>query len=272
VEATRGPRDGVRLARQAAQEGFQRLVVAGGDGTLSEVVTGLVEAGASAHVELGVLPLGTGGDFPRTLGIPRDLDLAIQAIATGAARPLDAGRVEFRDRDGRPASSCFVNVASLGISGRVVEIVNRALKVLPGQLAFLLGTLRALASYRRAHVALRLDGEAMFDGDLVLAAAANGRWFGGGMQVAPDAKPDDGVFDVVVVGGLSRTRLLARLPGLYRGTHVRDAAVQVRRGRVLEADAPGERVWLELDGEPLGTLPARIELLPGALRVVAAST
>lgn len=268
VECTRGPRDAERIAREAVRAGCDRLVVAGGDGTLSEVATGLLGAGLGGYATIGVLPLGTGGDFLRTLGVPRNLDAAIACLREGKPRPLDAGRASFVDAAGRPAVAHFVNVASLGLSAHVVERVNRGRRALGGRLAFFAGALGAILRHRPAPVSLLLDGAPIHDGPLVLATAANGRYFGSGMHVAPDARNDDGLFDVVAVAALGRARLVRRLPRIYRGAHLRDPAVNLHRGRVLEAEPRGAPVPIELDGEPLGFLPARFEALPGALSLV----
>ncbi len=270
VACTRGPRDAERIAREGARSGVERIVIAGGDGTTSEVVTGLLGSGLAGQVELALLPLGTGGDLLRTLGIPRDLDAALARIATGRAVPIDAGRARYRDRTGREAVSYFLNVASLGMSGLVTELVNRVPKWLGGRTSFLFGTLHALARWRNLAVRLRLDGELLYEGPLVLATAANGRYFGGGMHVAPHARPDDGLLDVVVVPDLPKLRLLTALPTLYRGTHLGVPGVLERRGRRLEAEPLGECAATELDGEPLGGLPACYEALPGAVRVLGA--
>jgi len=264
---TRGPRDAERLAREAVRAGVDRVVAAGGDGTTSEVVSGILAAGLGERAELGLLPLGTGGDLARTVGAPRALVAAAERIASAEARPVDAGRVHYRDRRGKPATTFFLNVTSLGVSGLVTEMVEDTPKALGGRLAFLLGTLRALARFRPAPVSLRLDGSPLHEGELVLAAAANGRYFGGGMHIAPPARIDDGLLDVVVVPGLSRLRLLRELPRIYRGTHLEVPEVLHARGRRLEADAEPGTVRLEIDGEPLGFLPAEVELLPGALRL-----
>lgn len=269
VEMTRAPRDAERLAREAVRAGVERLVVAGGDGTLGEVASGLLGAGLAGYAEIGVLPLGTGSDYARSLGLPRDFEAALACIAAGATRRVDAGRARFRTRGGEERVACFANVASFGISGLVDEIVGRTTRIFGNGTAFLVGALAAILRYRSERVALRVDGELVHDAELVLATGANGRWFGAGMQVAPQAVLDDGLLDVVVVGALSRPRLLAKLPKIYAGSHLRDPAVRWTRGRVIEADAPPGRVPLELDGEPLGMLPARLEVLPGALRVVA---
>jgi YegS/Rv2252/BmrU family lipid kinase len=268
VEHTRGPRDAERIAREGVRSGVERVLVAGGDGTLGEVVTGLLAADLGAYAQLGLLPLGTGSDFVRSVGSPRRIEDAVACIASGRARPVDAGRVQYVDEDGKDCVRYFANVASFGISGLVDEIVERTTRRLGGGAAFLIGALRALLRYRSERVEIRVDGEPVFDGPLVLGTGANGRYFGGGMQVAPEARIDDGLLDVVVVPALPWPRLLAKLPMIYRGAHLHDAAVTHHRGRVIEALAEPGLVKLELDGEPIGTLPARCEVLPGALSVI----
>jgi YegS/Rv2252/BmrU family lipid kinase len=272
VERTRGPRDAERIAREAVRSGCDRLIVAGGDGTLSEVATGLLSAGLGGYATIGALPLGTGGDFLRTLGVPRDLGRAIDCLREGKPRPLDAGRASFVGADGRPRSAHFVNVASFGVSARVTELVNRSPHFLGGRVSFLIGALRAIARHRPQPVEVRVDGERVHAGPLVLAAAANGRFFGAGMCIAPEARTDDGLFDVVAVGPLGRAQLLRRLPLIYRGAHLADPSVHAWRGHVVEAAPQGPPVPIELDGEPLGFLPARFEVLPAALVLIGPPT
>ena len=204
----------------------------------------------------------------RSVGSPRRIDDAIACIASGRAHPADAGRVQYVDEDGKDGVRYFANVASFGISAAVVEIVEHTTRRLGGGVAFLIGALRALLRCRGEHVSIRVDGEPVYEGPLVLGTAANGRYFGGGMQVAPGARIDDGLLDVVAVAGLPRTKLLAKLPKIYRGTHLQDPAVTHCRGRVIEAVAEPGLVRLELDGEAIGTLPARCEVLPGALSII----
>jgi YegS/Rv2252/BmrU family lipid kinase len=268
VEWTQGPRDAERLAREAVRAGFDRLLVAGGDGTLSEVATGLLGAGLGAYARIGILPFGTGGDLVRTLGIPRDIERAIACIAEGKVRRVDASRVTLRDDTGRDRVCYGLNITSLGISALVVTLAERSPRFVGGSGAFLLGTLRAILRHRCHPVRVSVDGKVVHDGPLILATAANGRYFGGGMLVAPQAHCDDGRLDVVVVAGLSRQELFAKLYRIYRGTHLKDPAVRAYRGRVIEAFGPPE-VRLEVDGEPLGALPARIEVLDGALSLLA---
>jgi YegS/Rv2252/BmrU family lipid kinase len=270
VEWTARPRDAERIVREAVRAGVRRILVVGGDGTMREVVAGALSAGVRSPAELGLLPFGTGGDLRRTLGVPSDLEGALEVLATGVPRAFDAGRATFSDGDGGRTETYFANVASVGISGLVTKLVNTAPKALGGRISFLVGTLRGLLRYSAPPVRLRLDGEILIEGPLVLAAIANGGWFGGGMRVAPDARADDGVFDVVVIPDFGKLRLLVDLPRIYTGTHLAVEGVLSARGRLLEAEPlpGGDAVWLEIDGEPLGRLPARFELLPGALRLL----
>jgi YegS/Rv2252/BmrU family lipid kinase len=265
VEFTRGARDAERIAREGVRSGVERLVVAGGDGTLNEVASGLLGADLGGYAQLGLLPLGTGGDFVRALGIPRDLDQALRCIADGKLRHVDAGQLDYRDDGGRPSRGWFVNVASVGIAALVEEITDRTSQVFGGTVAFAIGAVKAVLRYRSRPLRVRVDGELRFEGPVVVAAVANGHSFGGGMRVAPGALADDGLLDVVIQPARSKLALLAKLPGLYRGRHLADPEVHASRGSLIELDAEPDTLRLEADGDPRGTLPARIEVLPAAL-------
>jgi diacylglycerol kinase family enzyme len=204
----------------------------------------------------------------RTLEIPRQLDRALERIASGSSRKIDAGRIRYLDRGGGERTSHFLNVTSFGVSGLITELVNRTTKAFGGRVSFLVGTVRGIARYQPEPVRIRVQGELVHDGPLVLGTAANGRFFGGGMHIAPRAEPADGLFDVVVVPGFSKIRLLRELPRIYRGTHLEVPEVSLHRGRCIEAEAEPGRVWVEIDGEPLGTLPARIDVLPAAISLL----
>jgi len=265
VEHTAAARDAERIARAAVGAGVERIVVAGGDGTVSEVVTGVLGAGLGEYVELGLLPLGTGGDLARSLGVPGSIDEAIEALTSRGTRRVDAGRVTFRGRDEKEASSYFLNVASFGVSGLVDELVTRVPQRFGGTVAFALASIRAIVQYRFGEVSIRIDGELVYEGPVAMAAAGNGRYFGGGMRVAPEAQLDDGLLDFVLVRAMSKPRLLWNFPTLYAGTHIEHAVASAYRGRRIEVEGvPGE-IWLDIDGEPLGTLPAVIEVVPDAL-------
>lgn len=269
VALTRARGDAMRLAAEAARSGVVRLIAAGGDGSLNEVVNGVLSAGCGDSVTLGLLPLGTGCDFARALGGPRGFDAALAASADAPPRTIDAGHLRCHGLDGEPAERFFVNEASFGLSARVVEEVERSGKGLGGTAAFLLGTLRGAMRHRCAPIELYVDGRRVFTGPAMLGAAANGQWFGGGMRIAPGARLDDALLDVVWVREIGLGALVRKLPKLYAGRHLGDPVVGSLRGARVEARAEPNTVGVEADGEWIGSLPAQIGIRPAALRMLA---
>ena len=266
IARTRAPRDASRIAREASRAGVKRLIVGGGDGTLGEVVSGLLSAGLGQETEIGVLPLGSGCDFARTVGVPRDLDRAIEALGSGLCRRVDAGRITYRGHGGEEQAHFFLNEASFGLSGAIVDAVNRHPGRLGPRAAFIRGSLGAIARHPQPDVVVRVDGQEVHAGPIALVMAANGRFCGAGMEMAPGAECDDGLFDVVIVGALSRPRLWYNLPSLYSGRHVNHPAVSVHRGTRVEAESVGgDPAFLDVDGEAAGRVPVRVELLPRAI-------
>lgn len=265
VECTRAPRDAERIAREGVRSGIERVIVAGGDGTLSEVVSGLLSAGLGEYTAIGLLPLGTACDFARGFGEPCAIDAAIARLAEGKTRRIDAGRATYSGDGRQTVTRYFANIASLGLSGDVAERVNRNRKRLGGRLSYLIGALRGVARYRSEPVSIHADAERVFEGELALAAVANGAYFGAGMQIAPSARVDDGLFDWVIVPAMSRISLLRKIPLLYSGSHIRDPRVLHGRARVIEARAPAGPVRIDIDGESPGRLPARFEIVPDAI-------
>jgi YegS/Rv2252/BmrU family lipid kinase len=262
---TRGPGDATDLTRAALSAGAERILVAGGDGTLNEVLNGVLAEDREVRPELGILPMGTGRDFARVLKLGTDLEQAIVRLARGTRRRVDAGRVAFMGQDGAQPSRCFLNIASFGLTGEsALWLEERGRAGKRGKLSYATSGLVGLAKYGAPEVTLRADGELMFQGRLTLGAIANGQYFAGGMHVAPSARVDDCMFDVVVVPHMPLLQSLAEFPRLMRGTHVNNQQVLVRRARSVEAHSAG-KVWIEADGEPIGTLPARFELLEGAI-------
>ncbi len=264
---TEGPGDGRRLAAEETKAGRKLVIAMGGDGTISEVADGILRAGGSA--ELGVIPRGTGGDFRRTLGLERDLAAAAERVRTGRPRTIDAGRVSFVRHDGSREQRHFVNVVSFGFSSDVAQRANDTSKRLGGRIAFFSATLRSLVSYENTELLLSVDGQPERRMRLMLAALGNGRYFGGGMRICPDALLDDGLLDLTLVGDLSRAGVLTNIHRLYAGTHLTMKKVhggRARHIRVAPAD-PTAEIPLEIDGETPGRLPATVELLPGALRL-----
>jgi len=268
-EVTRAPGDGARIAREARGAGVSRLIVAGGDGTINEVASGLLAEDRTGGPTLGLLPLGSGWDFARSLDLPRTLDGALEVIAAGHTRPIDAGRAVVRAADGAPRERVFVNEASAGLSGDTIQIVGRLAKRVGARLGFALGAVGAILGHRALEAAVEIDGVRVHEGSVSLVVAANGRCFGAGMQVAPNARVDDGLLEVVLVRGLSVPSLLANLPSLLAGTHGTHPAVSFHAGRILSVEPKGRAMYADLDGEAVGTLPLRAEVFPAALEVFA---
>lgn len=266
VWTTTAPGDAARLARRGLEAGFTTLVAVGGDGTLGEVVDGVLSAPAALlePVAVATWPVGSGCDFARAVGVRPDPAQFARLLARRRPRWLDAGRVAGRDAAGGPAARHFVNVAAVGLAADVAVAVQRRGKVLGGTLTYLVEALAVLARARPRRLALTVDAVAEKPADYQLVVVANTRTFGGGIAVAPDADPTDGWLDLVTVSGLPRRQLLALLARAYRGGHVGRPGVTVRRVRRLEVTA-GDRLPLNVDGDVSGTLPAVIEVLPGAL-------
>lgn len=259
--------DGLRLARMAADRGATRLVIAGGDGTVSEALSGLLESGRANDVEIGLLPLGTGRDFARLLGLGTDLETSVSRLATGQRRRVDAGRVRCRGTDGSERTRCFLNIASCGLSAVAARWLEEpARKGRRGPWSYVLSGLVGLRRYRMPPVTIRVDDRVVHEGPLLLAAASNGQYFGGGQRVSPGAAIDDGLLDLVIIEGMSPIASLVLFPAIIAGRHVSDARVHVHQGAVVRVDSTAE-VWIETDGEPVGTVPATIEVLPGVVRL-----
>lgn len=265
---TRGPGDATRLAREARSDGVDVIAVVGGDGTLNEVAQAYLgeDGSPTPGPSIALVPAGTGGDFCRLFGLDRDPRRAAERISRSAPRPLDLGVMDVLSDRGEPVRRAFVNIGSFGISGRIDRIVNRGPKWMGGRLAFALGTIRAASVYQNAPVSIHVDGVVQYEGRIVVAAIANGQYFGGGMRVAPDAVPSDGLFDVVVVGDLSFAESLRLAPSLYSGKHIEHARVLSTRGtRVEAAPLSKEPVYIDADGETPGRLPLSATLFPGAM-------
>jgi YegS/Rv2252/BmrU family lipid kinase len=262
---TRARGDGSRLAREAADAGEGLVVAVGGDGTASEVVDGLL-ASARRESAFGFIPRGTGGDFRRALGIPGTVQGAVRALAQGRVAAIDLGRLEFTDHHGRPAVRHFANVASCGISAEVAARVNRSSKPLGGRIAFKLASVRALAGWRDVAVRWRVDGGPWSEGPVTALCVCNGRFFGGGMMVAPDARLDDGLLDVTIWSGFGLADFVLQQSKIYDGRHVQLPNTRRARGRLVEIEPAGPGpVLLEADGEQPGRLPARLSVVPGAI-------
>ncbi len=253
----------IELAQRATTDGARLLVAVGGDGTLNEVVNGTLRAGGAADV--ATIPLGTGMDFVRTHGIPTRFEDAVLVALEGNTRTIDVGRVAYRSWAGSDETRYFDNVSSAGMSGAVAQRANAMSKALGGRVTFFYALTRVFFEWENTEVTVMLDdGERR--GRMHDVIVANGIWHGGGMKLAPNARPDDALFDVVLIGDITKADFIRTSPKLYKGTYLAHPKVELLQSRAVSVDAP-ERLPIELDGEQLGTTPARWEIVPGALKV-----
>jgi diacylglycerol kinase (ATP) len=274
VRRTDGPHVATRLTRDALREGAGLVVAVGGDGTVNEVVNGFFDEQGEplgVQAELGILMMGTGGDFRRSFGIEDGWEACVARLAEGNTRTIDLGRIELTGDDGATVVRMFDNIASFGVSGSIVRSVNEARwsKLLGGRFAFRWCTLLGLLRYRPTKVRLRVDDHFDQIVDLTMCAVANGQFFGGGMHVAPQAKLDDGQLDVVITEGMGALDFVRNSAKLSSGEHLGMPGVRFVRGRRIVAEAVDEDqvVLIDADGEGPGRLPATFEILPAALRV-----
>jgi diacylglycerol kinase (ATP) len=201
----------------------------------------------------------------RTYGIPRSIDDAVRVALHGSTRTIDVGRVTYRAWAGNEAQASFANIASAGMSGAIAQRANETTKALGGKASYLWATLAVFARWRNDEVTVAVDDETR-RGRMHDVVVANGRYFGGGMMICPEAEPDDGLLDVLLIGDLTKRDLLVTLPKTYRGKHLPHPKAELLRGAVVTVDAVSA-LPVELDGEQPGTTPARFEVVPRALRV-----
>lgn len=251
------------MAREASERGAELLVVVGGDGTVNEVVNGLLQSGRDS-VELAVIPRGTGDDFARTFGIPTKLEDALALAAGGKAKPVDAGRATFQ-ANGRPIERYFANFAGAGISGAIARRGAATSRRLGARAAYMWATVTVFARWQAAEMTIEGNGERR-SGRMFEVLACNGAYAAGGMKIAPDAAPDDGLLEAVLIGNFTKPEFLTTFPKIYRGTHVGHPKVEVLRARTISVDADAP-LPVVLDGEQPGTTPARFEVVPRALRL-----
>ncbi|GMU01898.1 diacylglycerol kinase family lipid kinase [Corallococcus caeni] len=266
---TSGGMDAARLARQAIDDGFECIVAVGGDGTLNEVTNGFFRDGQviNPQATLALLPRGTGGDFRRTFGWDLELTSALERLRTEKTEPFDVGRLEFIDNDGNPATRFFANIASFGVSAVVAREVNQGSKALGGNLSFMWGTVKGLLKYQERQVRLTVDGGPPETVSVTAVAVANGRYFGSGMFVAPDAVTHDGLFDVTIWSNYGLSDFVLKSKGVYNGDHVTWKGTRRLRCRTIHAESEDGDVFLDVDGETPGRLPCTMTMLPGAIRL-----
>ena len=266
IVETRESGDGERLARKALRSGASFIVAAGGDGTLHEVVNGFFDGGRAVAPEatLGILPAGTGSDFARLLskGTAADLDTWVARLKRGKILRTDVGHVSWKS--GR---RYFINITDVGLGGEAALRVKQGLSYVPKRLVYLASGLLSLASFRPAEVAVLLASGEVIRETALMVVVANGQYFGVGMHIAPRAKIDDGLFDLYIIRDRSIIGTLAGISKMYRGAIGNMPGVIYRQVKGLEITSETP-LSLDIDGEPLGTLPAQFDIVPAAIKLI----
>lgn len=258
---------GYELAHAAIEAGRDTIVAVGGDGTVNEVARAVLDSNAGEHVRVGTIPMGTGKDIGKCLGIGRPVD-AIRAIAMGYERRVDVGRVSSHDAEGNPITRYFLLEASAGWVPEISQSVPRLLKRLGDTAPYLIMTAIKMLRPMGRPFELVVDGE-RFDDRYNTISVHNLELWGGDLLVAPGAVPDDGLFDLIRWADLGRLEVLRAVRGQQQGgTHLQMDGITLSRVTSVEIDSP-RRSMLDLDGEHGGYLPARIEMLPAAIRFIA---
>jgi YegS/Rv2252/BmrU family lipid kinase len=246
------------------------VVAVGGDGTLNEVVNGFFRNGAPipTTTKLAMVPLGTGGDFRRTLRIPLDTHQAVDVLRSGMVRRLDAGYVTYTNEDGSTGVRHFINIADAGLGGDVVNLVGNGTKRF-GSAAYKVGGLRALMSFKNKPMTIDVDGTRHDLAKAQQVVVANCQFFGGGMQMAPAASPTDGVFDVILIKNAGKIETMRGMNDFLAGRHLdqNNPKIELMYGKRVSVSSP-EKVRIDVDGEAVGFLPALFEVQPGAIEFI----
>lgn len=265
---TGGAGDAIKLAEELSGE--ESFCFVGGDGTLNEIINGLLSAEIPAKPTIGIIPIGSCGDFVKTLGIPNNPTEAIEIIKRGHSETFDAGICEFTGWDGKPARRFFINITEIGIGGYVADMVNRYGKWARGTLPYLVFAIYQLFKYKNRRMRIMLDGKRRFEADIRILAVANGKYYGGGMKIAPFADPKDGLFDVVIVKDMGALESFIKIPKLYSGEHA--AKRELEKGKIIyervkKVEVEGaEGMPFEMEGEVPGVDTRYFEILPKAVR------
>jgi len=267
VAVTHGPNEVAEHLDRAAMADVNRLITLGGDGTNHFVLNALAER-PQMKVAFGSIPLGTGHDWSRSLGMPENPVKAVDWLAQARPVPCDLGKVEYLNMQtgAKPSTHIFLNIGSAGVSGEVDQRVNRTHR--RSSLTFLWATIATLMKYRPQHVRAFCDGREFYSGSCALVVVANGQYFGHGMWIAPKALMNDGLFDVVLVEGISRPRILLAFRQVYRGTHLARKDVRYARAASVRISSEDGPLKLDFDGEGALGQDLHFSVMPKAVHVL----
>jgi diacylglycerol kinase (ATP) len=263
---TEAPNHATALAREGLQQRYEMVVAVGGDGTVNEVINGLISPGSDkASAVLGVIITGRGSDLARTIGVPFDYGEACARLTGERTMTVDLGLVQFHHEE-EVHQRYFVNVGGGGFDGEVAHRANRAPNFMGGTIPYLTSLVTSLFTYRNKAIELILDDQEPIRKVVNSVVVANCQFFGGGMRVAPDADPNDGLFDVIVIGDIDKVEFLMTVPKVYDGTHITHPQVDTYRARRVEVRSE-QPLLLQVEGEVCGHTPLIFEIIPAALEI-----
>ncbi len=268
-EYSEGTGHAVEIAKAAVNAGYRYLVAVGGDGTINEVANGILRSTGSASTILGIVSAGTACSFTRSIGIPKDYISACSLLVGQGRRSIDVGIAECRS-EGQSLQRFFLNEADVGFGSEIVKAskdiprhFGRRISYAP----FVVASVRRLFSYRNKRLNLRVENNAEATCLCAIIVIANGSYFGGGMRIAPQAKLDDGLLDMVVIGDVGKSELVKLWLMSYKGTHITHSSVTVKKATNVTIQS-SERVLVETDGELIGECPVSFRIIPSALTIV----
>jgi YegS/Rv2252/BmrU family lipid kinase len=260
--------DAIFFAREIAEDGAAVIIAAGGDGTISEVVNGMMTAGNShtAGIDLGIVDLGSGSGLSQTLGLPGSVSDQLDMILNSDAKAIDVGFVDFNDKDKMPCRRYFISECQVGIGGAVVSGVGKKLKCFGGRIAFGSVALSSILNYKASEISLRCDNRQNETKKMIGVTVGNGIYCAGGMRLTPFAQINDGMLDVLCIYEMNLLERIYNFGKVYSGKHIYSEHFSINQAKeiTLDSDHP---IWLEADGELLGMTPCRIGIMPKAIRV-----
>ncbi|MCB1177403.1 MAG: YegS/Rv2252/BmrU family lipid kinase, partial [Leptospiraceae bacterium] len=253
---------------EACNNSVEKIIVIGGDGTVSETITGVRSTEFSPSV--GILNLGTGGDFCKTIGVPTDINLALDKILVGKTISSDIGRIQFIKNDGTPGERNFINITGCGMSGEVVRTINKSKKMFGG-FSYYLASLQNFLSYKNRRLRIVLDDKEEKEFKVVNLAICNGQYFGGGMQISPESQISDGYLNIVVVGDWGYFAKIIHSGKLYNGSILSVSEVysfKAKKIKVIPLDSEPPFTYIDNDGEDIGYIPLEAEVIPGCVNII----
>jgi len=269
VRFTEAPLHASRITAEALQSTYTHIIAVGGDGTINEVLNGFYYEPNLLNKEaaLSVIPMGTGSDFSRILPISSQLGYIEKLLNEGEEQRCDVVQATYKDWDGMEASRYYINIADIGIGSETVYRVNQRSKAWGGFLSFFSAALISVFKFENPILSVEVDGQEFYSGASSLVAISNGKYFGGGFMIAPQAQINDGKMDIMVFEGLTKTECLALIPSLYKGTHVDYPRLRIASGQEVRVRSV-QKIYLELDGESPGTGDVVFKILPSDLKLI----